>query len=71
MQMLKCLNLFVSQCTYHNYLNLMGTLQQGNGLRILAILVIVFLDLNIILCYEKFIIMNSIITGKWKFYDGH
>ena len=42
MQMLKHLNLFVSQCTYHNYLNFMGTLQQGNGLRILAILVIVF-----------------------------
>ena len=50
MQMLKCLNLFVSQCAYHNYLNFMGTLQQGNRLRILAILVIIFfLDLNIIL----------------------
>ena len=59
MQMLKCLNLFVSQCTYHDYLNFMGTLQQGNRLRILAILVIVFLDLNtIFIYYEKFIIMN-------------
>ena len=50
MQMLKCLNLFASQYTYHNYFNFMGTLQQGNGLNILAILVIdFFLDLNIIL----------------------
>ena len=42
MQMLKHLTLFVSQCTYHNYLNFMGTLQQGNRLRILATLVIIF-----------------------------
>ena len=41
MQMLKRVNLFVSQFTYHDYLNLIGTLQQGNGLRLLAILVIV------------------------------
>ena len=42
MQMLKCLNLFVSQCTYYDYLKFMGTLQQDNGLRILSILVIIF-----------------------------
>ena len=59
MQMLKHLILFVSQCTYYDYLNFMGTLQQGNGLRILPILVIVFLDLNTnYIYYEKFIIMN-------------
>ena len=49
MQMLKCLNLFASQCTYHDYLNFMGTLQQGNRLIILAILVIIFFYLHIIL----------------------
>ena len=42
MQILKCLNLFESQPTYYDYLNFMGTLQQGNRLGILSILVVIF-----------------------------
>ena len=42
MQILKCLNLFESQHIYYDYMNFMGTLQQGNGLGILSILVLVF-----------------------------
>ena len=66
MQILKCLNLFVSQCTYFNYLNFLGTLQQGNGLRILAILVIIFRSKYNFICYEKFIIMNIYDYRKMK-----
>ena len=59
MQILKHLNLFERQHIYYDYLNFMGTLQLGNGLGILSILVIVFLDLDTIsIYYEKIIIMN-------------
>ena len=50
---------FESQHIYYDYLNFMGTLQEGNRLGILSILVIVFLDLDpIYIYYEKIIIMN-------------
>ena len=50
---------FKSQHIYYDYLNFMGTLQQGNRLGILLILVIVFSDLDTTCaCYEEIIIMN-------------
>ena len=42
MQILKCLNILRVNIFYYDYLNFMGTLQQGNRLGILLILVIVF-----------------------------